>query len=365
MRQGLFTVETQLDVGTPVEQTDARTRDLAARVRSAIERAGVEVASISSQVGVPATRSRSRATGRTPRSSSCSSHPRRSRLQAENAAREAVRAELDKMTGIGVPVIDAPALFQARIPLEAEIVGHDRAKISQAAVLLEQEVAGILGSRERAQHRAPRPPRDRDPLRPGGARALLAQARGRRRDDPQQGAGSRRDPVHGARAQDRRPHAAPRKGPDDRGDARAPPDQPGAASARCRSSAVAVDRGRGRPRRDPARRRPARRDRLRRPGGPGPARSGPRDRGARREAPHRAPRRLRSGRRPPRGTERGSRALDGQPPVRAGARDVPRLPAHGGPVRVAATPLRDHVHDSARADRRRVRDADLLRSTSR
>ena len=37
MRQGLFTVETQLDIGTPVEETDARTVELAARVRRAAE----------------------------------------------------------------------------------------------------------------------------------------------------------------------------------------------------------------------------------------------------------------------------------------------------------------------------------------
>jgi HAE1 family hydrophobic/amphiphilic exporter-1 len=145
MRQGLFTLETQLDVGTPVEQTDARTRELAGRVRGAIERAGIGVDSISSQVGVA--RDAIAKPGEGSHSSKLFIHlkPSKKPIETENAAREAVRVELAHLSGIGVPVIDAPALFQTRTPLEAEIVGHDRRKTAQAAILLEAEVARIDG----------------------------------------------------------------------------------------------------------------------------------------------------------------------------------------------------------------------------
>jgi HAE1 family hydrophobic/amphiphilic exporter-1 len=145
MRQGLFTVETQLDVGTSVEQTDARTRELADRVRGAIEGRGLAVASISSQVGVPRDAIAKPGDG---------SHTSKLFVQlpaaanvgrVENGARDAVREELAKIAGIGVPVIDAPSLFQTRTPLEAELISYDRSKLQEAALLLEREVAGIAG----------------------------------------------------------------------------------------------------------------------------------------------------------------------------------------------------------------------------
>jgi HAE1 family hydrophobic/amphiphilic exporter-1 len=145
MRQGLFTVDTQLDVGTSVEQTDERTRELAHRARSAIEARGISVASVSSQVGVARDAIAKPGEG---------SHTSRLFIQlpetrdiadVENEARAAVREELAKVAGIGVPVIDAPSLFQTRTPLEAEIVSHDQGRLRQAALMLERDVAAIPG----------------------------------------------------------------------------------------------------------------------------------------------------------------------------------------------------------------------------
>ena len=71
-----------------------------AHVRDGDRGAGVAVASISSQVGVAARRDREAGRGLAHLEALRAARARRrSRLQAENAAREAVRAELDKMTG--------------------------------------------------------------------------------------------------------------------------------------------------------------------------------------------------------------------------------------------------------------------------
>ena len=181
-----------------------------------------------------------------------------------------------------MPVIDAPALFQTRTALEAEIVGHDRSKIAQAAVLLEKEVAGIPGVvSARSTVRRGRPEIvirfDREAL----ARYSL------RLGDV---AETIRNKVQGVIAtrfteRERKIDVRTRLPEKDLTTAatlerlQINPGRDASPAARGRRD----DRGRGRARRDPARRRPPRRDRLGRPRRARPPRRGPgRSRPARR-----------------------------------------------------------------------------------
>ncbi len=145
VRQGLFFVECQFDIGTSIERTDERVRDLEASIRGALANAGVNVASLSTVAGVP--RDTIAKPGDGP-------HTARVwvRLESttdlglvEDRAREIAVAAASRVAGAGTPLVDAPSLFQTRTPLEIEIVGNDVERLRRAATLVEKEIASMPG----------------------------------------------------------------------------------------------------------------------------------------------------------------------------------------------------------------------------
>ncbi len=158
VHQGLFYIECQLDVGTSVDQTDERTKDLANIVRDAITREGIQIASISSAVGVPRDAIAKPGDG---------SHTSRLYVQlrtgaelsaVEERARTAARHALERVTGIGVPVIDAPQIVQTRSRLEVELVGTETNSLRDATSLLEravEQVPGVIGARSTVRRGRP------------------------------------------------------------------------------------------------------------------------------------------------------------------------------------------------------------------
>ncbi|HYC76400.1 MAG TPA: efflux RND transporter permease subunit, partial [Planctomycetota bacterium] len=146
VRQGLFYVEIQFDVGTPVERTDARALALESVARDALARAGVVPASVSLVSGTPRDAQAKPGDG---------SHTTRLwfRLrigdgrvaEVEDRARAAVLAAFEAVPGVGAPVVDAPQLFRASQPLEVEITGADPARLREAAEILERETARLPG----------------------------------------------------------------------------------------------------------------------------------------------------------------------------------------------------------------------------
>jgi HAE1 family hydrophobic/amphiphilic exporter-1 len=146
VKQGLFYAEVQLDVGTSIDRTDERAQALEAAARRDLAAAGVPLASVSTAVGVP--RDAIAKPGDGPHTARLYFQLRTSGADLESVetrAREVVRRTFAAVPGVGVPVVDAPQLFQATRPLEVEVAGDDAAALREAATLLEREVAAIPG----------------------------------------------------------------------------------------------------------------------------------------------------------------------------------------------------------------------------
>ena len=146
VRQGIFYAEVQLDVGTPIERTDERAKELESRARADLAAAGIPLAGVSSSVGVP--RDAIAKPGDGPHTARLYFQLRTAGsdlTKLEDRARDVVRRTFSAVTGVGVPLIDAPQLFQSTRPLEIEVTGEEPAKLREASTLIERGVAAIPG----------------------------------------------------------------------------------------------------------------------------------------------------------------------------------------------------------------------------
>ena len=339
MSQGEFNVDLRLPPGAPLEQTD--------RVVKATQQASAGLGNVALAYSVAGTGNRLDAnpvdagenTGRV-----SITLQKGARRADEEKAMDGMRTSLDDLPGVQYR-FSRPALFSMSTPLEVVVSGYDLDRLQAAAEQVRAKMladprfsdvkttveAGKPGNPDRVR------PGARGPARPRGPR--------HRRPARLERARRRRHPLQAARQADRRAGAQRgQPGRLDRGSAQ-PDRQPGCRAPGDveRSGRRAAGRrpGRGPPHRPGTRGRGLGQPRGGRPrlGGRGPA----------------ADRRQhavagRHGRVPVR-PERGDDRLVPLAAVRAAARDLPRLPRHGVPVRVADTPVRDPAHHSTRGDR--------------
>ena len=143
VHQGEFTIESSLDVGTPVATTDHRTREIATAARAALDRAGVELAGLSTSAGVPRDVIAKAGEGRHSSKVYVRLKSTKDIRGTEETAIAAIRRELRNVPGLADPVITRPSLFTTRTSLEVEILGPNLEDLKAASVLVEDAMRGL------------------------------------------------------------------------------------------------------------------------------------------------------------------------------------------------------------------------------
>jgi len=145
IHQGEFTVETELDVGTPVEETDRASVQMASVIRNALRKEGIGVAGLSTAAGVPRDVIAKAGEGR----HTSKVHVRLTAdgdlENLENRAKAAIRKELNDIPGVRRPTFAHPSLFTTRTTMEVEITGPVLEEIRNVADRLEIEMRDIPG----------------------------------------------------------------------------------------------------------------------------------------------------------------------------------------------------------------------------
>ena len=145
VHQGEFTVETQLDVGTPVEETDRISQDMAGLIRTALRKANVPLAGLATSAGVPRDIIAKAGEGK----HTSKVHVRLGAAddleRLEELAKDAIRDELSNVAGVRQPVFVHPSLFSTKTSLEVEVVGAELDAIREVADDLESAMRQIPG----------------------------------------------------------------------------------------------------------------------------------------------------------------------------------------------------------------------------
>ncbi len=145
VHQGEFTVETQLDVGTPVEETDRISGEVARLIEDALAREGIKLAGISTAAGVPRDVIAKAGEGRHTSKVLVRLETDGDLEDTERRAKDAIRAGFERVAGAKPPIFVSPSLFTTRTSLEVEVVGPVLDDIRQVADMLEAEIRQLPG----------------------------------------------------------------------------------------------------------------------------------------------------------------------------------------------------------------------------
>jgi HAE1 family hydrophobic/amphiphilic exporter-1 len=145
VHQGEFTVETQLDVGTPVATTDRVSLDVAARIRHALDGVGIPLVATSTSAGVPRDVIAKAGEGQHTSKVHVRLGAKEDLDVVEERAKTAIREQFSAVAGAAPPIFVHPSLFTTKTSLEVEIVGAEMTSIRRAADVLEAEMARLPG----------------------------------------------------------------------------------------------------------------------------------------------------------------------------------------------------------------------------
>lgn len=124
VHQGEFTVESQLDVGTPVETTDRVSATVADLIERALGREGITISGMATSAGVPRDVIAKAGEGKHSSKVHVRIDPEGGDLEAlEERAKEAIRQEFASIAGAKRPIFVTPSLFSTKTSLEVEVIG--------------------------------------------------------------------------------------------------------------------------------------------------------------------------------------------------------------------------------------------------
>ena len=145
VHQGEFTVESQLDVGTPVEETDRVSSTVADLIREALNEQDIRLVGLSTSAGVPRDVIAKAGDGKHSSKVLVRLATEGDLERLEERAKAAIRERFAQVAGAKPPVFTTPSIFTTKTSLEVEVVGPVLDDIRYVADLLEAEMRKVPG----------------------------------------------------------------------------------------------------------------------------------------------------------------------------------------------------------------------------